>query len=492
MNKIFQKSRVGKLTIASFLIVACGMSMKAKEEGVIMIVDGEKIPTEEFLYLYNKNNQQQLHPQSLDEYMNLFEVYRLKVAEAKAEGVDTTLAFKSEIQQYKKELVEPYVSDSVYFNALVDIAMEREKTGVESSHIMLIRTHDQEKDTRKLALIDSLRHELLNGADFIELAKTYSEDKFSSDKGGYLGFNPAGTFPYGFETAVYETPEGEISDIVESHVGWHIVKSGARKPAEELHFPVKSYAEVKNEVLRKSSSPFDSRFHEIRRHNMDLLKQKHKNIAAEIDSLPEDEAYDILVAAEEASQYANNSEYRNLIDEYINGSLLYEVSVRNVWDKASSDEEGLQSFYKDNKDNYKWETPHAKGILVQASNDSIAGKIKTEIPALPTDSVVKHIKVNYRGKATADLFNLTKGTNAIVDNLVFGEVNEVTPNKNYPVYFIIEGRIVETPENLDDVRSMVVGDYQELLESQWVNSLKNKHTVEVNKKELARIRKSMK
>lgn len=466
------------------------LSFSKAKDGVIMTVDGEDIPSEEFLYLYNKNNQQQENPQTLDEYLQLFEIYRLKVAEAKKQGVDTTSKFQKEMNVYRRELLEPYVADTVFFNQLVEIAAQREKEMVESSHIMFIRTNEEEKDRRSLELIDSIRTELLNGADFIQMAKTYSQDKFSSDKGGYLGFTPAGTFPYGFETAVYDTPEGEISDIVESHVGWHIVKSGGRKGIEEAGRKMKTYQEVKSDVARKVTSPFDSRYKQIRENIVKNLKAKHQEIATE--GMTPEEQYQNLMAVEETYQYKTNPEYRNLVDEYVNGSLLYEVSVENIWDKAANDIEGLQNFYDKNKGSYKWENPHAKGVIVMALNDSVAQVIKGQIAGMASDTVPAYIKKNFKKEAASDRFNVSKGVNAIVDNLVFGEEVEVPVNNKFKSYFIVDGRIVEQPENLEDIKAVVINDYQEQLEKEWVDQLKQNHNVTINKKELANIRKKLK
>lgn len=454
-----------------------------------MTVDGEDVPSEEFLYLYQKNNQQQETPQSLDEYLQLFEVYRLKVAEAKQQGIDTTSGFKKEVALYKRELLEPFITDTIFFNSLVEEAMEREKNQVESSHIMIIRTHNEARDKRNLEILDSVRNEIINGANFIEMAKHYSQDKFSSDKGGYLGYSPAGTYPYGFETAVYETPEGEISEIVESHVGWHIVKSGARRPAEEFNRPPRSYSDVKEDVLKKSSSPFDTRYHKIRQNKLNRLKERHKDI--NVSGMSDEEAYDTLILAEEETLYKNNVEYRNLVDEYTNGSLLYEVSVDEVWNKASNDIEGLEAFYQAHKNNYKWDSPHAKGIVVQALNDSVANLIKTQIEEMPLDSVIPFVRKNFKKEAVAERFNISKGGNAMIDNLMFGANNEIKPKANLKSWFVVEGRIVENPENLQDVKGLVINDYQAELEKAWVEKLKKKHTVTVNNKELANIRKSI-
>lgn len=491
MIKKIEEKKIQRRVLVMSLVGASLLTLHAvNKNGVIMTVDGEDVPTEEFLYLYEKNNLQQGEKQSLDDYLGLFETYRLKVAEGKSEGIDTTTAFLKEMEIYRKELLEPYITDTTFFNHLVDIVADREKTSVESSHIMIVRTNNPERDKRNLQLLDSLRTELLNGADFIELAKKYSQDKFSSDKGGYLGFTPAGTFPYGFETAVYETPEGGISEIVESHVGWHIVKSGARRPALDLKRPVKTYDEIKQEVKMKTSSPFDPRFHLLRKNVIENLKARHPEIP--IDSLNEEEAYNVLIEAEEKSQYASNKDYRNLVDEYVNGSILYEVSVKNVWDKAANDLEGLQNYFNTHKGKYTWPSPHVKGILVEVVNDSVAEVMKLDAASMPADSIIPIIRKKYKNEAIAEKVNVAKGSNGMVDNLMFGGERVPTRFSNFETYFIINGRIVENPEELDDVKTSVINDYQVEVEEEWVNKLREKHKVEINNKELKALKKRLK
>ena len=195
-EKINLKMTTIQKTFAVCLALFSMATVNAKEkDGVIMTVDGESVPSEEFLYLFHKNNQQQSQPQTLDEYLDLFKIYRLKVAEAKAQGVDTLSSFRKEMETYRRELLEPYIEDSTLLENMIDIALDRENTRVESSHIMIIRTHNPEVDAKNVQMLDSLHAVLLNGGDFIEIAKNYSQDKFSADKGGYLGFAPAGAYP---------------------------------------------------------------------------------------------------------------------------------------------------------------------------------------------------------------------------------------------------------------------------------------------------------
>lgn len=478
---------MARVLLTLILVNMVSLLMAKGKNGIIMTIDNEEIPTEEFLYLYQKNNNQQEIQQSLDEYLQLFEIYRLKVAEAKLQGKDTVSSFKKEVRQYKRELLEPYITDTVFINSLVDIAYNREKEEVESSHIMLIKTNDALKDKKNLELLDSIRQEIINGADFIELAKTYSQDKFSSQKGGYLGYTPAGTFPYAFETAVYETPEGEISPIITSHVGYHIVKPGHRKLIEEFNLPQKSYEDVKKDLLRKIASPFDPRFFEIRANTVKNLHKKYPEL--NIDTISSEAAYSLLINKEEDSQYASNSEYRNLVDEFYNGSLLYEISVDNIWDKAANDTEGLEKYYNENKEKYIWDKPHAKGILIRTLNDSVAGVIKEQLKTLPKDSIIPYISENFKKKAIAENFNLPEGSNEIIDELVFEGKERPDSGDKLTHYMVADVRIVEYPEGLQDVKGAVINDYQDILEQEWIANLRQKHSISVNEKELSKVRK---
>ena len=96
----------------------CALAWAAKDP-VIMTVNGVDVPKSEFEYLYHKNSQQQLAPQPIDEYVDMFVNYRLKVADACEAGIDTTAAFRQEMAQYRHDLAAPYMADSVFLNNLV-------------------------------------------------------------------------------------------------------------------------------------------------------------------------------------------------------------------------------------------------------------------------------------------------------------------------------------------------------------------------------------
>ena len=195
-----------------------------------------------------------------------------------------------------------------------------------------------------------------------------------------------------------------------------------------------------------------------------------------------------LVEAEEAWLEANEADYRNLLHEYTNGSLLYEASVRNVWDKASKDIKGLEEYFERNRSNYKWDVPHAKGILVQAKNDSVAADVARRYAALPKDEALATLKKEYKGEASIDRVLVQRGQNPMVDALMFGVGEATSPNANFSTCLMIDGRVIDAPEEVSDVRGLVTGDYQEELEQVWISDLRSRYPVEINRKVLKKVK----
>lgn len=626
------------------------MAILAKDP-VIMTVNGEKVPKSEFEYLYHKNRQQQITPQPLEEYVEMFKLYKLKVADAKAAGIDTSASFRKEMAQYRRELSQPYLTDSLFLYKLIEEAAQRGREEVEVSHIMLAKHRSENENLALKAQLDSIRTEILSGADFGEMAKQYSVDRGSASRGGYMGYIGANRYPYSFEIAAYNLPEGAISEIVESPVGYHLIKTGKRRASSgkihashimkmikkndspedkkraknsidsiysilkadpskfaslaktesddkgsamkggelpwfglgemvpefetaafaleegEISEPVESQygwhiimvdghkgapgvEDLKPELLQRMQSPQDERWELIRRHNDERLASKHKAVVdqqtldvlksaasngidsvfmegclygplsdmtlveidkqkkkvnefaatlkekpgiqgeaaiAKIEKSVDNWKSKLLTEAELEWLYDNEPDYRNLLKEYHDGSLLYEVSLQKVWDKASKDKEGLKKYFEKNKENYTWTKPHAKGILVQAQNDSVANLIRERMDALPGDSILPAIRKEYKGKALIERFLVERGANGMVDHILFG-APKAEPAGSYKVYFLYNPRILNKPEEINDVRGAVTSDYQTELENEWIEELRRKYPVEVNTKELKKVK----
>ena len=222
------------MTAATVVLTGLGAAQRSsKSDPVVMTVNGKDVKQNEFLYLFNKNNSQQAAPQTIDEYVDMFVVYKLKVAAAEAAGLDTTATFRSEFDGYCADLATPYLKDSELEGKLLDEAYGRARTRRRVSHILVEpgRTPAEDKEIR--ARLDSLRGAISSGADFGELARKYSIDRSAQVNGGDLGYIRSGQFPILFEEAAYATPVGEVSEIVEDlPYGYHIIKVVDQQPEE--------------------------------------------------------------------------------------------------------------------------------------------------------------------------------------------------------------------------------------------------------------------
>lgn len=630
----------------------CALAWGAKDQ-VIMTVNGVDVPKSEFEYLYHKNSQQQMSAQPLEEYVEMFKNYRLKVADAIAEGLDTTASFRQEMAQYRNDLAAPYLADSLFLNKLVKEAHDRSLTEVESSHIMIFKGQTKAENDAAIARLDSLRGVLAAGGDFASLAAQYSQDRGSSSRGGSLGWITAGRFPYKYEETAFSLQPGEISEVISSPMAYHILKGGERRPArgqvrvshimrmlppgatpeveaaakskidsihtllvaspgrfEELAMeysedpgsarsggllpwfgagqmveefdsvsfslpiekisepfrtrfgwhivlklaekPVPSLEEMKAGELQRISNPQDERYAMVRDNQTEQLARRHKGsldqaaldrmklglVMNGLDSLyyqnytteaarsekigqigktpltagqlidtfhgalqPDPAAAEKLfdskvalffnhrlVAVEEDRLEVEEPDYRNLLHEYENGSLLYEVSVRKVWDRAAKDEEGLRDYFTKHRDEYKWIEPRAKGILVQAKNDSVAQAVAARFAELPAEEALSVIRKEFKGEMSAERMLVAKGQNPMIDNLLFGAPEVKPSNTAYSVYFMLNGRVLDAPEEVADVRGQVTSDYQELLEQEWIKELRAKYPVTVNEKVLKKVK----
>jgi peptidyl-prolyl cis-trans isomerase SurA len=179
-----------------------------------------------------------------------------------------------------------------------------------------------------------------------------------------------------------------------------------------------------------------------------------------------------------------HADLRNLVREYHDGILLFDVSLREVWDKANKDTEGMAAYFKAHKKNYTWDEPRYKGYMIYAKNEAAAKAAKQIIRSAHADSVMNYIeqRVNVDSvqyvKVEKGLW--TKGQNSAVDTYAFkNKQAEYTPEEEYPVVVPV-GKVIKAPQEYEDVRSLVTTDYQDYLEEQWLAELRKKYPVEVN------------
>ncbi len=645
MKKVFLPVAVVSLALA------CAAAAKS-DDPELMSVNGKSVPVSEFQYLFEKNNAQQETPQSLDEYIDMFITYKLKVADAEAAGIDTTAAFHKEFKGYCDELAAPYLRDSLTAERLVTEAYDRMKRRVAISQIMLPIGNTAEEKAANRARLDSIRTAILNGADFGEMALKYSSDRNVKYNKGYYGFIAPNMYPFPFEEGAYSTPVGEISEVIDdAPYGYHIIRVEAEKPDEgrvharhilkltrnlspeeeakkkqeidsiynlvkngadfgeiaaslsddagsakrqgdlgifgigrmvpefekaafalqpgEISEPVKtSYgwhiiqcierlpmetleearpaiqSVIKND--RRSRQPEIEKLNQLKKkyhavivpEGMDKAKALLQAAATPADGLSRLASSDIVVAringnditaAEVMSKVGENTRattpdawttfddaalnclddrtieyfkahigdenatYRNLVNEYRDGILLFEISNRNIWDKSNKDKEGLEAFFNANRDKYSWNTPKYKGYVIFATSDSIAAAAKKYLAdnTIGDDSLSTTLRKQFGRNIKVEKVIAGKGENVILDNVAFGG-EKPEPVGRWIEWFGYKGRVIPAPEEAADVRGAVTEDYQKQLEQNWVADLHKKYKVKVNKKVVDKLKKAKK
>ena len=238
-----KKTVFGIFTIA-LLSISTFLHAQQKDQ-VVLTVAGENITRSEFLNVYQKNNVngEVIDRKSLEEYMELYINFRLKVKEAESLGLDTVTSFKEELAGYRKQLAQPYLIDEEMNSALLKEAYDRKNIDLRASHILLrVDRNSSPADTlAAYKRIMNLRKRILKGEDFGKVAEEASEDLSARDrtaegrtyKGnkGDLGYFTVFDMVYPFETGAYNTPVGEVSMPVRSDFGYHLIKVTDRKPA---------------------------------------------------------------------------------------------------------------------------------------------------------------------------------------------------------------------------------------------------------------------
>ena len=578
---------------------ATAMSVMALAQSeTLMTINGKAVSAEEFLYIYEKNNQAgAVDPKTMDEYLDMFINFKLKVAEAEAQGIDTTASFIKELKGYRAQATPKYMQDEAAMDSLVEMswrhlskdrraahiaiqcpmnadvtteaeaqakineAYERvtigkgvmkgkgkkaklvrqkveafdkvaremstdpqvQETGgelgwitpfryvypleeavyntpvgkvsepfrtqygfhivlveeeidhkeVKASHIMKMVPADSLNEAKK-ALIDSLA-KVVTPENFAEVAQRESDDRGSSARGGSLGWFGKGMMVKQFEEAAFSMENGQISAPVRTQYGWHILYKEDERGIQPLD---SMRAQIHRQVLR------DERANEADKSFIRKARAEY-NLPAEMSDA------DVKAYVDEHLE-EKYPEFRNLVQEYHDGILLFEVSLKEVWDKAAKDTAGLEAYFKANKKNYTWDKPHYKGYLVQAKNEKVAKAAESIIKNAKPDSVdkyvesrlntdsVKYVKVQY------GLWEV--GRNKLVDRFGFKQRDAYKPNPDYPVVRCV-GKKIKAPQSWDDEKGKVTTDYQDYLEAQWVKALREKYPVVINQEVWEKIKK---
>lgn len=224
-----------KIGLISLLLSVVLVSTAQKNDPVLLKIDNKAVTLSEFDAIFKKNNTKEtvITEESVNEYLDLYIKFKLKVREAEALGYDTSAAFKQELEGYRKQLIQPYLTDREVSEALIQEVYNRMKFDVNASHILI--TVDQNalpKDTL-IAYNKALkiRDRILKGEDFGMVAMETSDDPSSKTNKGNLGYFNALHMVYPFESAAYNLKVGDLSMPVRTRFGYHIIKLNDKRTA---------------------------------------------------------------------------------------------------------------------------------------------------------------------------------------------------------------------------------------------------------------------
>ena len=201
-----------------------------------------------------------------------------------------------------------------------------------------------------------------------------------------------------------------------------------------------------------------------------------------------------IMQARSDSLAAVDSDMKYLFKEYHDGLLLYEISSREVWDKATADESALQRYFEAHKKDYAWDQPRYKGIAYHVKDKKDVKAVKNCVKNLPFDQWAEALRRTFnpdsiiRIRVEKGIFKA--GDNATVDKMVFKISNPGISNstsKDYPIDAVYGKKLKKYPDDYTDVRSQVVEDYQDMLEKEWVASLRQRYPVIINESVLKTI-----
>jgi peptidyl-prolyl cis-trans isomerase SurA len=419
------------------------------------------------------------------------------------------------------------------------------------AHIMILNEKPEETEKNSKNTINDIYKKIQQGEQFDVLAKQFSEDKSSSSKGGVLNkFGSGQLSSQEFEDTAFSLAKtGDISKPFQSQFGWHIVKLIEKHPIKTLD-EMKSELETKigkddrskkitaslNEKLRKKytfnrdkkqftalSKLITNDFYEskwtlptnAKDYTATLLtindkkidgktflefvekQQKSASKTKPLSNLTE-ELYNKFLDEQLTAYYDENlekdiPEFANVMEEYRDGLLLFDLMEKEIWDRAKTDTVGLKKFYEAHKMEHMWK----KRVEVTVASSTKLETIKKAQALLKKGVDPQEIK---------DKLNLDNVVNVMTNSGVFEEGSDALPKtmkynvgvsdvfKEGEYYFVtnVERILPESVKTLDECKGKMVNDYQQHLEQGWVDDLKKEFTVKTNPAVFENVKKQMK
>lgn len=633
------------------LLLPAGV-LPAQEDPVLFKIDDFPVYASEFLYIYEKNNRESADysRSSVEEYLDLYINFKLKVKRAKELKYHERDSYIRELAGYRKQLSNSYVIDKEVIGKMAEELYERQKWDVGIKHILVRASRNESVEGAAYAKISSALEELKGGISFEEVVEKYSEDQNSVKFGGDIGF-VAAPLPDGYvelERSAFRLNPGEISEIIRTDLGLHIISVSDKRPArgemEGSHILIR-YAKKNPEdinskrkidslyqVLEEGKRAFESLaisysqdrqtapnggylgyfgigkyeeqfekeafglledgdytapfkssigWHIVKRktkkqpYSREALKERVKSnmqqgerfeLAKEefveqikreegfsmkpealqvfmdslddsfreyqwripdfpdlelfsigqstfnlrdfgifcksstrarlrsnqsvglrplVDDLRDDYIAEMVIDHLEKTLEDRYADFANLIREYEEGILLFEITKEKVWDRAASDSTGLKTFYEDHKEDYQWgERAKITTFTIRSTDEKLVHEISREAIINGADVVTNQYNQGRNPDLVIVESEVIDRMSEAMGNLEFkkGSLSPIQINNGLQVstFRMIEEIMPARPKNLREARGYVISDYQDQLEKAWIESLKTRYTVDLN------------
>ncbi len=387
--------------------------------------------------------------------------------------------------------------------------------------------------TQAKIAIDSIYRKLMNGESFNSMVAQFSDDKQTVPNNGKLPWFSTGRMVPEFSEAAFAlTENGQITKPVKTQFGYHIIKRLDIRPVKPLdECRAEIMQKIKNDeralagkqaTVKRLKKEYhyaqDSKVYNQLKAFVSTNSKKDKDnwidnlkatewLVASYDggqisstdfareavrfNLPEDGISDEmfekmwsafvdgrLIEVEKANLENKYPEFKYLMGEYHDGLLIFEISQKEIWNKASNDSIGLAEFYSQHKDDYVLEE-HFDGQLFFCQNKAVYKQLKKILKkegSISIDSLDSALKEQVEVKDGA----FFKGDEAMLDEVVWKSKTS-TAQTTYP-YLLTDGEVIATHvQPLSDIRGRVISDYQEELEKRWIDHLKQKYNTKVNR-----------
>jgi len=645
------------------LLLFSNVFAQNKDGEVLMTIAGDPVTRTEFIDVYLKNNisNNVIDKKSLEEYLDLYINFKLKVKEAEELGLDTVQAYIDELKGYRNQLAQPYLVDEEVTERMVSEAFERMHWDIRASHILIRVTPEASPQDTLIAYnkILELREMILQGEDFGDLAVQYSEDPSAKDRAatqsrpptkgnkGDLGFFTVFDMVYPFENGAFNTPVGEVSMPVRTSYGYHLIytaeKNDAMGKVQVAHIlllvPAKSTSEDSLAIQKRAQSAYEeiiqgADFAEVVKkysddkgtvdkggvlpwfgvnrmipdfieqisdleeignitepfitqygwHIVKLLDRKEvgslddnlqdiKQKIAKSDRAEEsknsfirklkleygykvfwenlNDLYNVVddsiflaqwdvnkavglnkplfeldgkkytqwdfaqymdkaqgrgtkmeidnyvnkkfkdfsentIIDYENSQLENKyPEFKALIKEYRDGILLFELTDEKIWSRALSDTTGLETFYENNKNNYMWNERADASIYTILNQEYLKPVKKMAKKNVPKNDILNQINQDSIIHIIIVREKYQKGDNEMIDSIEWKEGFSKNIQENDTVVFVkIHELLAPQPKSLSEARGIITADYQNYLEEQWIIELRKKYPVVINEEVL--------